>query len=258
MKDIVKEIVDAEASGELKNKEAYFRKETMIAREYFNNEILMRYPNLEFIRIFMKKTTFIPTFHETMRDEEYYLYSVFIDKNTLQYMSSENLVRSLNGEKVIDLSRSRWNEQVQLRNKFFKACPIIMAECSYYYDNSELMLSNINMKLTKNISIYPYNYKITDYALLNSTNYILISNSEFLSQKELDNLCLEILRKLSNENQEVIISEKAIYLSISDKLKRNRILSLDERKVLEQFINNEMSIIDTRNTLLVRSMKKEG
>lgn len=258
MRDIVEEIKDVETKGNLGNRGLYFRKETMISREYFNNEVIKRYPNLEFIRIFMKKTTFIPTFHETLSDEEYYSYSVFVDKNILEYISSDNLIKNLNGEKVIDLSRLRWKEQVQLRNKIFKACPIIMAEYNYYYDNSDFMCSNNNMSLSKNISIYPCDFKISDYELLNSTNYILISNSEIISQKELDNLCLEILDGLSKENQKVIVSEKAIYLSISEKLKRNRTLSQEERKILDQFINNEMVKIDNRNTLLVRSRKSHS
>ena len=54
----------------------------------------------------------------------------------------------------------------------------------------------------------------------------------------------------------MIADAKAIYLSICEKLKRNRTLTQEERVILDQFINSEIFKIDKVNTLLVRSRKK--
>lgn len=51
MKDILKKIREALKKGGVNESKINLTKETMISREYFNNEVLSRYPNLEFIEV---------------------------------------------------------------------------------------------------------------------------------------------------------------------------------------------------------------
>ena len=253
MKDILKEIKDATESGSVMEKGGYFRKETMVSGVYFINEVLNRYPNLEFIRIFMNETTFIPTFHESLRDEKYYLYSVFIDSNILEYLASDLTIREINGDRVIDLSNYRWKKQIELRNKLFDMSSIIMALCDEYLDDIDYGYKGFNMSLSKDISIFPFDFNVSGYEFLNKSHFVLISNSKFINQEEIDNFCLLLIDKLDKNNQSVISQEIAIYESIIRKLKRNRVLTSLEKEVLENFINGEIRRVISKNTLLVRS-----
>lgn len=258
MIDIVKEIREFEGNdGDVREKGAYFRKETLISRQYFIDKVIEKFPNLEFIRILMRESVVIYDY-ATDREDKYYIYSVFIDKNILKFISDEVLIGSLNGEKVIDLTnlRWKWKEQVNLRNKILKVCPIIFSESEFYYVDDEHQINWNKLKFTDEIYIYPHNYKIDDYELMNSSRFILISNSSLINQTELNELCLDIIDNLSLENKKVIADAKAIYLSICEKLKRNRTLTQEERVILDQFINSEIFKIDKVNTLLVRSRKK--
>lgn len=263
MKDIVKEIREAEVNGGWNGREKYFRKESMIARDYFINELLEKYSNLEFIRIYMRRSEWKYTYGDSYCESEYYFFSVFINKNVFEYLSNDVLVLEKDGKKVIDLTNFNWNKQLELRNKILKSCPILLAESSYW--SSEMVEQDEHLyraygipkkdytSLSDVISLYPHNYTIDGYEILNSTNYILISNSGMINQKELDDLCLDILENLSEDNEKFVNSEKVIYLSISEKLKRSRSLTEEERKLLGKFINNEINKIEQQNTLLVRS-----
>lgn len=247
MEDIIKEIEKAEVEvGQIgEESKIYFKEKTTLPREYLNNEVTKRYSNLVFIRILMKKTSWVLSYHDSVYTRNYYFYSVFIDKNVLEYLSSDILTFELNGEQVLNLTNLSWNEQLKLRNKILKSCPIIVAENETYYEDDECPPINWStLKLRNYIRVYYPDYKIDDYELLNSTNFGLISNSQSLSQGDLNKCCLEILSKFIQETKRLVDDKKAIYLSIIKKLKHNKMFTKEELKVLDEFINGEVDKID--------------
>jgi len=255
MQDIIKEILKVEKSRDVKECGMDFAKVTTVSKEYFIKEVLNEYSDLEFIRILMKKTDLRWMNHESTYESDYCFFSVFIIRDMLQYIIDDFKLFSLDGYKVIDLSSNNWDEQLRLRDKILRFCPIIMAQCEFYYENEERYIDLQTLNLLDNIYIYPHSFSIYNYEFLDSTNFILISNSSFKTQKKLDNLCLQILEKLSKKNQDVIDSEKAIYIGISDKLKSSGTLTMEEIRIIDQFLNGEINRIEKENTLLVRSRK---
>lgn len=253
MKDIAKELKEGISSGEVSNRWEYFRRETLISKEYFIKQVLLRYPNMEYVKIFMNETIFIPTFHETLREEKYYIYSVFIDSNVLRYITNDFVVRENNGEILIDLSKKNWTKQIELRNKLLDMSSMILAVCDVFSDDMTYVYRK-NLELSnKNISIYPSCFSVLGYEILNKSNFVLLSNSKVINQMDIDNLCLSILEELGKDNQLLIKQKISIYLSISSKLKRNKSLTPLEKEVLDKFVNEEISQIERQNTLLVRS-----
>lgn len=253
MKDVAKELREELLSGDVSKKSDYFRKETVVSKEYFVNQVIWRYPNMQFVKIYMKETIFIPTFHESLREHKYYFYSVFIDTSILQYLYNDFTISEINGEIVIDLSTNTWQKQLELRNKLFNMSSLILSLCYVYSDNVDYSYRKFDALSEKNVSIYSSNFSVLGYEFLNKSNFVLISNSKFISQLEIDNLCLSILDDLVKNNHVIIEQEISIYMSICRKLKTNRSLTSLEKEVLEEFINREISKIERQNTLLVRS-----
>ncbi len=258
MEDIIKEIERTEL-GEIRMEDRkYFNEKTLIPREYLNNEVINNYSNLVFVRIFMKNFRFVWLHGESTCCKDYYFFSAFIDKNVLAYIKSEIPTFEFNGEIVINLINNNWNEQLKLRNRILKSCPIIMAECEkYYIENDFLKLDNL--KLRDKITVYCPDYKIEDYELLDSTNFVLISNSHSLSQGDLNKFCLEVLSNFIQEKKKIIDDKKAIYLSISRKLKNNKTFTQQELIVLDEFISGEIEKADKTSDeeiLLIKSKSR--
>lgn len=253
MKDIARELRDEILSGDVSDRGEYFRKETIVSKDYFVNQVIRKYPNMQFVKIYIKETIFIPTFHETLREYKYYFYSVFIDTSILQYLYNDFTISEISREMVIDLSNNTWQKQLELRNKLFNMSSLILSLCDVYSDDNDYSYRKIDALSEKNICIYSPNFSVSGYEFLNKSNFVLISNSKFISQLEIDDLCLSILEDLEKNNQAFVEQKIAIYTAISRKLKTNRSLTSLEKEVLEEFINREISKIERQNTLLVRS-----
>lgn len=235
---------------------------TLVSFDYFIKEFSKKYPNLQLVRIItLIKRESIPSYQETFYSNNFKIKYAFLNIDALKKIINKygNLVFKDQKSYVINLCSIKEISD----NDILLLCPIIMEYVSYYYNEDKYIeLGNFIKELTTStfpskISLYSEDYPKNNYQ--SKTGFPLISNNSLVPQTKLNQLCLEILRKLENETNELIEKEIAIYQSIRNKLINGQILNSNEFAIVDAFLQVEEEDIIRKNTILQRSLlKKEG
>ena len=249
--------------GENKYKSNYnLSKKTLISFNYFIEEVLKKYPNLQLIRIIsLTKRECIPDYYGGTYNYEFEIKYAYINFNMLKNIMTKygNIIFKYQDSYAINLYLSETIPDTEI----LTMCPIIINYVNHFdfHDVEKYVrLENLIKKITaenfpKEISLYSCNRFKKDSLVI--TRYPLIANNPFIEQQSLDNFCLEILKRLENETTSSIEKEMFIYQSIRNKLINNQSLNSDEFAILDAFLQQNEERIKEDNTMFQKSLSKK-
>ena len=216
------------AEGEIIRKEELM--DDLVSFSYFVKEILNNNEGITLLTLDSISTKIEYSLFDSWKDNIYKREYFFIDKQKLHYICNKNKIVVYKTE-LGYLVNVGYNKELKEK----------IENLSYF--KIKYCITSINRAIKDNYE---------SIKILNS----LESTSSVYPEDKLNNMIEGILKRLYEKNENIKTNEKIIYESIKRKILTNRKFTLEEKELLNEFLEREEISIDRSNTVLKRSLGK--